>query len=799
MKKILYSWWLKLIAVLLIFFSIIGGISSIFCMALVSEARDEQVLKEDIWEEVFRHRAFYLMDQYHNREGDLDLLEDGNLSYAVIAANQFELSSVDLSEDSVYLYRSPDFESSYQMDISAGVKTDEDSYLSYRYAENSLLGMLLGETYCTDFDFADWQNIFFSDFVVDSSTGIIYADTLMGYYPVEKICVNSANAYIGEFRDGYYYESNGEKLSNDYYQNSNVVINIEEYSFCVIFTGDNLVTEGTSQSTNRIYAALTDSEQIQDDIFLPETASIKNIFGREGEFRITYLNSTEDMVHYWVLGTVRSDLAKSDMFSYASECVEFLWKFAKQGTMWFSLCFLILIAAAGYLIWAAGHRPDRKDIALRWADKIPYGILVVALAFAEMAVWGLLAILAELWGAYLFPDKFICLLALLLLFLSYGASVLWLGSTIVRIKAKKFWRYTLIYLIYKPFRKIFRKICRAFQGLQQHLPLVVVAAVGFVVITFIESILLSVGIYDPSGGCIFLYILVKWAELVLLIWISLQLMRLNEGSRRIASGDLSAPIETKGLVWEFKKHGENINKVGDNISLAVEERMKSERFRTELITNVSHDIKTPLTSIINYVDLIKKQEITDATMAEYIEVLDRQSARLKKLIEDLMEASKASTGNLEVHLEKCNLSVLLVQMVGEFEERAAENSLSFVVSSSENPVYIMADGRHLWRIFDNLLNNACKYAAPFTRIYVELASKEEEIIITLKNISKSQLNISSEELLERFVRGDSSRNTEGSGLGLSIAQSLTELMGGCMNLVIDGDLFKVILQFPEMK
>ena len=252
------------------------------------------------------------------------------------------------------------------------------------------------------------------------------------------------------------------------------------------------------------------------------------------------------------------------------------------------------------------------------------------------------------------------------------------------------------------------------------------------------------------------------------------------------------------MFFEFKKHAENINEVGNGISHAVDARMKSEHFKTELITNVSHDIKTPLTSIINYVDLIKKEQFDDPKLAEYIDVLDRQSARLKKLIEDLMEASKASTGNLPVHLEKFDASVMLTQVVGEFEERTQANQLDLIVSGPEKPVYILADGRHLWRVFDNLMSNICKYAQPGTRVYINLEQVKQDIVITFRNISRYQLNITSEELMERFVRGDSSRNTEGNGLGLSIAQSLTTLMNGTMRLEVDGDLFKVILTFAQL-
>jgi signal transduction histidine kinase len=227
----------------------------------------------------------------------------------------------------------------------------------------------------------------------------------------------------------------------------------------------------------------------------------------------------------------------------------------------------------------------------------------------------------------------------------------------------------------------------------------------------------------------------------------------------------------------------------------VNEKMRSERFKTELITNVSHDIKTPLTSIINYVDLIKKEEIGNETARQYIEVLDRQSGRLKKLVEDLVEASKASSGSLSVELVPCDVTVLLTQTLGEFEDKLNKRGLTPVVNTPEQPLRILADGRHLWRIFDNLMGNICKYALYGTRVYIDVKNEQGRAVITFRNISENQLNVSADELMERFVRGDKSRNTEGSGLGLSIAKSLAELQGGVMELNVDGDLVKASVIF----
>ena len=276
--------------------------------------------------------------------------------------------------------------------------------------------------------------------------------------------------------------------------------------------------------------------------------------------------------------------------------------------------------------------------------------------------------------------------------------------------------------------------------------------------------------------------------------------------REIANGNTDYRVDVSKLRGPLKQHGEDLNSITDGMNKAVNDRLKSERFRTELITNVSHDIKTPLTSIINYVDLMEKEGTENEKMKEYLDVLARQSARLKKLIEDLMEASKASTGNLAVNPERCELGVLLTQTAGEYEEKLKKAGLELIIDKPDDPVVIMADRQHLWRIFDNLMNNICKYSMPGTRVYLTLKrgaaidgdSVRARALVTFRNISKTRLNVSEEELMERFVRGDSSRNTEGSGLGLSIASSLTKLQKGTMDLVVDGDLFKVSLCFDAV-
>lgn len=300
-----------------------------------------------------------------------------------------------------------------------------------------------------------------------------------------------------------------------------------------------------------------------------------------------------------------------------------------------------------------------------------------------------------------------------------------------------------------------------------------------------------------SGGGILIWFLLKVLQGALVVYVILAMKELRAGGDQLAAGNLDYKVPTDRLYGEFRRHGENLNNLRQGIQHAVEEQMKSERMKTELITNVSHDIKTPLTSIVSYVDLLKKEPMPTDQAKEYLDVLDRQAARLKKLIEDLVEASKASTGNLTVHFQPTDVNVLLSQSSGEYQERLAARDLSLVLTPAEEAPWISADGQLLWRVFENLLSNAQKYAMPGTRVYLSCQATEAEVAVTFRNISATPLNISAEELMDRFVRGDAARSTEGSGLGLAIARDLTQLQHGRFELTIDGDLFKVVLTFPR--
>ena len=488
------------------------------------------------------------------------------------------------------------------------------------------------------------------------------------------------------------------------------------------------------------------------------------------------------------------DSGKTQFFQKAHTLAGVVVQLRKTSGWWLLLSALVWLVSLGILFVSAGWKKGSDTVQIRRIDRIPFGIYTVITGLVVIGCGRICLYMGD--GLFRNARAEYCVAYFVIAFALAELIVYeYVISIITRIRAGKFWHYTLLHLLLNPLRRIKRKLHEIRQAALANLSMIVKATIVFLMVFFIEAYLLLAGGVD--GGVFMLYVIWKIVEYWILLKLLAQFRMLFDGGVRIAQGDYSHPIDCHKMMFEFRQHAENLNNVQNGVAKAVEEKMKSERFRTELITNVSHDIKTPLTSIINYVDLIKKEPIESETMKEYVEVLDRQSNRLKKLIEDLMEASKASTGNLPVNAEVCDATVMLTQIVGEFSERAEKNQLEMVVECPQPPVEIYVDGRHLWRIIDNLMGNICKYAQPGTRVYITLEKFHGMVIMTFRNISKDRLRMDSEELFGRFVRGDSSRNTEGNGLGLSIAKSLTELMHGNLAVQIDGDLFKVILSFDE--
>ena len=376
----------------------------------------------------------------------------------------------------------------------------------------------------------------------------------------------------------------------------------------------------------------------------------------------------------------------------------------------------------------------------------------------------------------------------------------WIGylSLIRRIKARTLWKNSLLRKCLKLPRLCLCKAGKLIDFFSRNTISRIRMLVGLGIFLFLEFFFSA--LLAASDGWFLMFLLLFLLDLGALFCvykIALGRELLLDGLKRITDGELTYKIPEKELRGDQKAMAQYINRIGDGLDAAVEKSLKDERMKTELITNVSHDLKTPLTSIINYIDLLKRLDLKDPEALKYLEILDSKAHRLKSLTEDVVEASKASTGNLSLEMTELNFVEMLYQVMGEFEERMENRHLTLMTHFPDSPAMIYADGRRMWRILENLFGNILKYAMENTRVYVEVLLKNDQVIFTLKNISAQPLNIPAEELTERFIRGDVARNTEGSGLGLSIAQSLTQLQGGTFNLYLDGDLFKVCLSFPH--
>lgn len=452
--------------------------------------------------------------------------------------------------------------------------------------------------------------------------------------------------------------------------------------------------------------------------------------------------------------------------------------------------FLIAI----YLLWAIGHEKGEKEIKLGYIDKVPYEIL-----FFTGGI--LLAIFTTVAIMFISISSYITLVfALLLYFICYIICAVAVVSTIKRLKAKMFIKS---FLTYKILKWCFEKLKKLFKTLDEKTS-ENKRLFWYYLLFIIVSVMLACLSY--TGIAIVLLIgFWIWSYYKLKKYIIDQ-EKIKNALKDIYEGKNDVKLEEGELKGVLKEMAIYVNDIASGFSNAISESLKSEKLKTELITNVSHDIKTPLTSIINYVDLLKKENIQDEKVKEYIDILDKKSQRLKKLTEDLIEASKVSSGNVNLNFESIDIKELFNQTIGEFKDRFEQKDLKIEVKIPESDIKIKADSRYLYRIIENLFSNITKYALESSRIYIDIVEKNKDkdksndnkkyINISIKNISKDKLNISSDELMQRFVRGDKSRYTEGSGLGLSIARSLTELQEGKFNIIIDGDLFKVEIDWP---
>ena len=446
---------------------------------------------------------------------------------------------------------------------------------------------------------------------------------------------------------------------------------------------------------------------------------------------------------------------------------------------------VLLLAMIVYLVWAIGHEKGKDEIQLSGIDKVPYEILITIIFFAL----GIFVSLGVASVETIIPQKMLIPLIVISYLGSYGSLAVGTATTIKRLKAKSFWRSFLMYKIYAWAKEKVKKLFNVVSDKNSSKRKITIFYWGFIIVSGLIFLATASGV-----GVLLLLVFWVFVYILMLKYIE-KVDKINQALKEIYEGNPNVHLEKEELTGVLKQMAEYINDIAGGFTNAIEQSLKSERLKTELITNVSHDIKTPLTSIINYVDLLKQEDIKDEKIKQYIDILNQKSLRLKKLIEDLVEASKVSSGNVKLNIEVIDLKELLAQTIGEFEDRFENKNLKIDIEIPDEEVKIKADNRYMYRVIENLFSNITKYSIDNSRVYISLTKQNDKIKLEIKNISKDKLNISPDELMQRFVRGDKSRYTEGSGLGLSIAKSLTEMQGGKFDINIDGDLFKVIIEY----
>ncbi len=489
--------------------------------------------------------------------------------------------------------------------------------------------------------------------------------------------------------------------------------------------------------------------------------------------------------------SVDTEFPIADSLSETKETYEQYTKWGTRALAAGILAAAIFLIGVIWLTAAAGKRPNNEQIYLNvydhWFTEIA-AVVVLGIWLVGVRVLLVPAFVTDKWEGF----------GLMTVWLGIYTAALFLTgylSLVRRIKAKTLWKNSLLRWLLIQWKRLWRK-CRVVleiysRGTGSKLKMTVILG-GFFLFQFLVNGIIFYGdaefslLLAAADGAALVYFLRKadGRELIL------------EGLRRITDGELQHQIPLERLTGEQRSIAEYINRIGEGLDAAVDNSLRNERMKTELITNVSHDIKTPLTSIINYIDLLKRENLADPKVCGYLDVLEAKAHRLKVLTEDVVEASKASTGNITLEMTDLNLAEMVHQVIGEFEEKFQEKQLTIMVHFTGELLMIRADGQRLWRVLENIFNNVVKYAMEGTRVYADVNFVEKKAVFSLKNISAQPLNISADELTERFIRGDVSRNTEGSGLGLSIAKSLTELQGGEFRLYLDGDLFKVTILFP---
>ncbi|MBE6538242.1 MAG: HAMP domain-containing histidine kinase [Ruminococcaceae bacterium] len=613
--------------------------------------------------------------------------------------------------------------------------------------------------------------------------------------------------YSEEDREEYFLKHNlyFEIYNRD--DNSNPVAssyNGEDYEFKLIrdmcieeyFYEDNREFSDTDTTTADETLTYPEPDVVTDDVY---SGALSYDTAVPGYPYYEQIGPNERIVYYeyTVVSYLPTEYFTTDAISFIDYWIKTLYSLKDSiyiiggvNAIAFVIFLVMLCCSAG---WKKGEERPRTALF----GRIPFDVFTAVYAVASVLGVSLF------FNNYHVDEFDMIILSVLVIIIGAPLLISYIYSFAARAKTGELFTNTVIWFIIKSVLRVVRYLFRGVSKVLVNLPAFWKTLVLLIAGAVMSFIIIALTHASAIEFAIFLWLVCGTIISILALYITYGYDKLRKGSERIARGEVGHRIDSTYMIPSQKKFAETINNIGGGISFALDERVKSERFKTELITNVSHDLKTPLTSIVNYVDLLKneraQEKADEAKIDEYIEVLERQSGRLRKLTEDLVEASKASTGNLDVMPTPIDLGEMVSQTEGEYAEKLLTLGLELIVRRPEIPLTIMADGKHLSRIFDNLMNNIEKYALPGTRVYIDACEHAGSAYVVFRNTSRYELKISGEELTERFVRGDSSRHTEGSGLGLSIARSLAELSGGRLDIYIDGDLFKVVLGFDVIK
>lgn len=633
---------------------------------------------------------------------------------------------------------------------------------------------------------------------VQEANNFFETDNFMYMYSasiINNFSVN-ANSLLVKDEDGdSYYSSNRYGIYDDYQENVQIGNKKGRVNYLTTYEYKNfkyliIDNKNSVAYTNVEHTMFTDSiEEIKERLAKNSiywnyekgnvNTSIEKLKLEEIRYKSIY-KSIDDAKKFSVYTSLENDLTYYDQYrtnKTVFDMAQILYKPALYLLPLSIIAVLVLLIMNCFLI---GLRNENGEVILNAFDKTPLLVALIILFILFMIGCGFLIALTSENLTLILSGTAIGAV------IGYISFVFFLETIIKRIKSRTLFRNTITY-------RILRWIKSLITSMTRNANMTVKLILIFIAFGILNIIGFSLSISEPIGIFILIAIWV-YAFAKMHQWL-VRYIEIKNAINEIYMGNTEVHLDEKRYKGSLNSMAIQVNDIAGGLSNAIQEKLKSERLKTELITNVSHDIKTPLTSIINYVDLLKKEKMPNEQAEEYLNILDNKSQRLKRLTEDLVEASKASSGNIKLNIEKLNVNELLKQVSGEFEDKFKLRNLEEVMSLPEKNVYINADSRYMYRILENMYSNISKYAMDNTRVYIDVIPNNNRITIQMKNISKEKLNISTEELMQRFVRGDSARNTEGSGLGLSIATSLTTLQGGTFNIYLDGDLYKVIIEF----